>query len=694
MSKLTEALLIELGTEELPPKSLQRLSAAFGEHIIQGLVDANLLAMDNNYQLFASPRRLAILVEDVSLQQADSVVERRGPAVSAAFDVDGNPTPAASGFARSCNVQVDELENLQTEKGEWLVFRSQQQGLPASQLVTDIVDGALRKLPIPKRMRWGDMDAEFVRPVHWLVMLHGKNIIDGSLLTLQSGRETAGHRFHHPGMLSLATAADYENLLQSEGFVIANFSRRQEVIVEQVNRLASEHSCRALIDPGLLDEVTALVEWPNAMLGKFDKSYLKVPQEALISAMQDHQKYFPVTDDDGRMMPLFIFVSNIDSQHPESVVNGNERVLNARFSDARFFWDTDRKHHLEKQVDKLNSVVFHVKLGSVYERTMRVRELAQSMAGLISADSEKAGRAAFLAKADLLTGMVNEFPDLQGIMGRYYALEQGEDKEIAAAIEEQYLPRFSGDRLPSTTSGQLLSIADKIDTLYGIFSIGEIPTGDKDPFALRRAALGVLRIMIEQELDFDLHQLLGMAAIGYAAEKSDADSVVEQVFSFMLDRLQAYYLDKGYSSRQISSVQQRRPTRPTDFNDRLHAVDAFAKLEEAPALAAANKRIQNILRKAGDPQLGDIQPDLLKETAERALYEQMLTLSDEVDDLFSEGNYTPALSKLATLRTVVDQFFDEVMVMDEDEALRANRLALLSRLGEMFLRTADLSQLQ
>lgn len=694
MSKLTEALLIELGTEELPPKSLQRLSTAFGEHIIQGLVDARLLSQDNSHQLFASPRRLAILVEDVALQQADSIVERRGPAVSAAFDVDGNPTPAASGFARSCNVQVDELEKQQTEKGEWLVFRSQQQGLPASQLLTDIVDSALRKLPIPKRMRWGDMDAEFVRPVHWLVMLHGKNIIDASLLTLHSGRDTAGHRFHHPGMLSLASAADYEKLLQSEGFVIANFGRRKEVIVEQVNRLASEHGCRALIDPGLLDEVTALVEWPNAMLGKFDKSYLKVPQEALISAMQDHQKYFPVTDDAGRMMPLFIFVSNIDSQHPESVVNGNERVLNARFSDARFFWDTDRKHHLEKQVDKLNSVVFHVKLGSVYERTMRVRELAQNMAGLISADSEKAGRAAFLAKADLLTGMVNEFPDLQGIMGRYYALEQGEDKEVAAAIEEQYLPRFSGDRLPSTTSGQLLSIADKIDTLYGIFSIGEIPTGDKDPFALRRAALGVLRIMIEQELDFDLYQLLGMAAVGYNAEQSEADSVVEQVFSFMLDRLQAYYLDKGYSSRQIGSVQQRRPTRPTDFNDRLLAVDAFAKLEEAPALAAANKRIQNILRKAGNPQLGDIEPGLLKETAERALYEQMLTLSDEVDDLFNAGSYTPALSKLATLRTVVDQFFDEVMVMDEDEALRANRLALLSHLGEMFLRTADLSQLQ
>jgi len=694
MSSQVKPLLIELGTEELPPKSLQRLSDAFGQHILQGLSDANLCPKDASLRLFASPRRLAIFVDEVAVKQADSIVERRGPAVSAAFDGDGNPTPAASGFARSCDVEVSELERMQTEKGEWLVFRSQQDGLSASQLVPDIVDAALRKLPIPKRMRWGDMDAEFVRPVHWLLMLHGKNIIEASLLTLTSGRETSGHRFHHPGNLSLATATDYEDMLQANGYVMANFKHRQSAIVEQVNKLASDKGAKALLDPDLLDEVTALVEWPNAMLGHFDREYLQVPQEALISAMQDHQKYFPVVDDEGRMMPLFIFVSNIESVRPESVVEGNERVLNARFSDARFFWDTDRKQTLDSQVERLKAVVFHNKLGSVYDRTVRVQGLAGQIAGLLDVDAGKVERAALLAKADLLTGMVAEFPDLQGVMGHYYALEQGEEIEIAGAIEQQYLPRFAGDSLPDTVTGQVLSIADKLDTLCGIFSIGEIPTGDKDPFALRRAALGVLRIMIELKLDFDLRQLLVLAVAGYDLGDEKSDEVVELVFSFMLDRLQAYYLDKGYSKRQISSVKHRRPTRPTDFNDRLLAVDAFARLDAAPALAAANKRIQNILRKADRKEATVVDPALLTEKAERALYDQMIALSAEVDAMFDKGDYTAALSRLASLRTVVDDFFDEVMVMDEDLALRNNRLALLDRLGEMFLRTADLSQLQ
>jgi len=524
-------------------------------------------------------------------------------------------------------------------------------------------------------------------------MLHGSNVIDTTLLTVDSSRETGGHRFHHPGMLSLATAIDYEEMLQA-GHVMANFKLRQQAIVEQVNRNATERGGQAIIDPDLLDEVTALVEWPNAMTGSFDEAYLQVPQEALISAMQDHQKYFPVVDDKGRMMPLFIFVSNIESVRPESVVEGNERVLNARFSDARFFWDTDRKQTLDSQLERLKTVVFHNKLGSVYDRSIRVQALAGQVAGLLGADTGKAERAALLAKADLLTGMVAEFPDLQGVMGRYYALEQGEENEIAEAIEQQYLPRFAGDALPARATGQVLSIADKLDTLCGIFSIGEIPTGDKDPFALRRAALGVLRIMIELKLDFDLRQLLVLAVAGYDLGDEKSDDVVELVFSFMLDRLQAYYLDKGYSKRQISSVKHRRPTRPTDFNDRLLAVDAFARLDAAPALAAANKRIQNILRKADWEEATVIDPALLTEKAERALYDQMIGLSAEVDAMFDKGDYTAALSRLASLRTVVDGFFDEVMVMDEDLALRNNRLALLNRLGEMFLRTADLSQLQ
>ncbi len=694
MSEGMAPLLVELGTEELPPKSLQRLSKAFSQHVIQGLQDANLLAKDLPYRKFASPRRLAILIEEVAIQQADSNVERRGPAVSAAFDAEGNPTPAASGFARSCKVEVSELERLLTEKGEWLVFRSQQAGLPASELIPGIVDLALGKLPIPKRMRWGDMEAEFVRPVHWLVMMHGSDVIEATLLTLTSGRKTGGHRFHHPGMLSLAAATDYQDALQANGHVMADFNLRQQIIIEQVNSLASEHGGKALIDSDLLDEVTALVEWPNAMIGSFDEDYLQVPQEALISAMQDHQKYFPVVDDNGRMMSLFIFVSNIESTRPQSVIEGNERVLNARFSDARFFWDSDRKLTLDSQLERLKMVVFHNKLGSVYDRSIRVQALAGKIAELLAADRTKVERAALLAKADLLTGMVAEFPDLQGVMGNYYALEQGEVNEIAEAIEQQYLPRFAGDSLPATATGQVLSIADKLDTLCGIFSIGEIPTGDKDPFALRRAALGVLRIMIELKLDLDLRQLLVLAVAGYDIGDEKSDEVVELIFSFMLDRLQAYYLDKGYSKRQISSVRHRRPTRPTDFNDRLIAVDAFARLEAAPALAAANKRIQNILRKADRKETTVIDPALLKEKAERALYAQMIDLSAEVDEMFDKGDYTTALSTLASLRTVVDSFFDEVMVMDEDLALRNNRLALLDHLGEMFLRTADLSQLQ
>lgn len=694
MNKQLQPLLVELGTEELPPKSLRRLSKAFAQHIAQGLLDAGLVSKGVTHKLFASPRRLAVLIEDVALQQTDSNVERRGPAVGVAFDAEGNPTPAASGFARSCKVEVSELERLQTEKGEWLVFRTQQAGLPASELIPGIVDAALHKLPIPKRMRWGDTEAEFVRPVHWLVMLHGSNVIETTLLTVDSGRETAGHRFHCPGMLSLYFASDYEETLQASGHVMANFKLRQQTIVKQVIRLASERGGQALIGSGLLDEVTALVEWPNAMIGSFDEAYLQVPQEALISAMQDHQKYFPVVDDRGRIMPLFIFVSNIESIRPESVVEGNESVLNARFSDARFFWDTDRKQTLDSQLERLKTVVFHNKLGSVYDRTIRIQALAGQIAGLLGADTEKAERAALLAKADLLTGMVSEFPDLQGVMGRYYALEQGEENEIAEALEQQYLPRFAGDSLPATATGQALSIADKLDTLCGIFSIGEIPTGDKDPFALRRAALGVLRIMIELKLDIDLRQLLVLAVAGYGIDDEKSDEVVELIFSFMLDRLQAYYVDKGYSKRQISSVKHRRPTRPTDFNDRLLAVDAFARLEAAPALAAANKRIQNILRRADREDATVIDPALLKEKAERALYDQMINLSSEVDVMFDKGDYTTALSSLASLRTAVDCFFDEVMVMDEDQALRNNRLALLDRLGEMFLRTADLSQLQ
>jgi glycyl-tRNA synthetase beta chain len=514
------------------------------------------------------------------------------------------------------------------------------------------------------------------------------------MLSVSSSNQTRGHRFHAPGKLQIDTPSDYIYTLEHHGHVIADFERRKEMVWEQVTALGSEQGGKAVIDEDLLNEVTALVEWPVALQGRFDPAYLAVPPEALISAMQGHQKYFPVVDTGDNMLPRFIFVSNIDSSNPDSVISGNERVLNARFSDAQFYWDSDRKTPLDTHVEQLKTVVFHNKLGSVYERMQRVRSLSQHIAKLMGADTDNAGRAATLAKADLLTGMVYEFPDLQGIMGRSYALHQNEENEVAEAIREQYLPRHAGDVLPVTSSGQALSIADKLDTLVGIFSIGEIPTGDKDPFALRRASLGVLRIMIENFIDIDLRKLLGQAADLYKLDKAEADAVAQLVFDYMLERLLAYYGERGYTSQQINSVLQRKPTRPVDFDARLAAVAAFAQLPEAESLAAANKRIRNILRKSGEDISPDIDTELLSLDAELALHEQIETLSREVEPMFKRGDYTNALTRLAALRPEVDSFFDDVMVMDEDEGLRKNRLALLDRLATLFLRTADLSLLQ
>ena len=687
-------LLLEIGTEELPPKSLQQLSEALGNHLIRGLNEADLCAEGCVPQLYASPRRLAVLVPGVAIQQADRVVERRGPAVAAATDAEGNATRAAQGFAQSCGVDVTQLETIKTDKGEWLALHREQKGQLAAELIPAIVTDALRKLPIPKRMRWSNLDTEFVRPVHWLIILHGKSVLPAQLLSVEASNKTRGHRFHHAGYLQIDIPSDYIYTLEHHGHVIADFERRREMVWEQVTALGAEQGGNAVIDEDLLNEVTSLVEWPVALQGRFDAAYLKVPPEALISAMQGHQKYFPVVDTGGNMLPRFIFVSNINSTNPDSVISGNERVLNARFSDAQFYWDSDRKVPLDTHVEQLKSVVFHNKLGNVHERMQRVRSLSQRIAKLMDADIDRAERAATLAKADLLTGMVYEFPDLQGIMGRYYALHQNEDSEVAEAIREQYLPRHAGDDLPATTTGQALSIADKLDTLVGIFSIGEIPTGDKDPFALRRTSLGVLRIMIENFIDLDLRELLGKVAALYQLDEARTDTVAQQVFDYMLERLHAYYGERGYSSQQINSVLQRKPTRPVDFDARLAAVAAFAELPEAEALAAANKRIGNILRKSGEEISNEIDTALLSLDAELALHEQIEALSSEVEPMFKRGDYTNALTRLAALRPVVDRFFDDVMVMDEDKKLRQNRLALLDRLATLFLRTADLSLLQ
>ncbi|MEE8387747.1 MAG: glycine--tRNA ligase subunit beta [Acidiferrobacterales bacterium] len=691
-TRLHDDLLIELGTEELPPKALKRLRDALGEHFANGLKDAGLLTDKSVVRKFAAPRRLAVNVSAVLLRQPDQEIERRGPALQAAFDKDGNATRAAEGFARSCGTSVDKLGRVQTDKGEWLVSRQQQKGLTAKDLIPEILDQALKKLPIPKRMRWGDLNDEFVRPVHWLVMLHGDKVIPAEILAVKSGRKTRGHRFHAPSWISIAHARDYEKNLRT-AFVLADYETRQQKIKKAAELLAIKHKGRAVIDSDLLDEVTSLVEWPEAIFADFDKEFLNVPAEALISTMQEHQKYFPVTNKSGKLQPHFITISNIKSKQKARVREGNERVIRARFSDAKFFWDTDRRQRLDDHVEKLKDVVFHVQLGSVYDKAVRTSRLAAVVARALGAAASTAERAGLLAKADLMTAMVYEFPNLQGVMGRYYAESDGEQPEVAIAMEEQYLPRFAGDKLPETTTGRALAIADKLDTLVGIFGIGEIPTGEKDPFALRRAALGVLRIMIECKLDLDLVALLE-AAVAAHVDLLRPKETTAKVYEFMMDRLRAYYTDAGISIDVFEAVRARNPDKPYDFDKRVRAVMAFRKLEEADSLTTANKRIRNILKQGGDVDWDHVSEGLLQELAEKNLANKIKTLSKEIIPLFDRGDYTAAMKKLAALRPEVDDFFDNVMVMVDEEAVRDNRLALLSSLSQLFLRVADLSRLQ
>lgn len=684
-------LLIEIGTEELPPKALLKLSTAFTAGITDGLKQADLDF--GTVESFAAPRRLAVLVKQLDASQADKKVERRGPALTAAFDADGNPTKATEGFARSCGTSVDQLETLETDKGAWLVYRSTQQGQPTAELVPAILKTALDKLPIPKRMHWGDLDAEFVRPVHWVVLLFGDEVIDAEVLSVKSGRDTYGHRFHHPAPIFLGEPAAYGPILETTGRVIAEFDKRREAIRAQVMEAAEQAGGKAVIDDDLLDEVTGLVEWPLAVVGSFEQRFLEVPPECLISAMKGHQKYFHMVDGEGRLMPNFITVSNIESREPDYVRAGNERVIRPRLTDADFFWNQDRKQTLEQRIESLKTVVFQQQLGTIYDKSQRVAAIAEKIAEVIGSDPAHAARAAQLAKCDLMTEMVGEFPELQGIMGRYYASYDGEATEVALALDEQYMPRFAGDELPQGKTGQALAIADKLDTLIGIFGIGQVPSGDKDPFALRRSALGALRIVIEQGLDIDLLEMLEHAAetnIGLF----DNDHVITQVFEFMMGRLKAYYHDAGVAPDTFEAVLAQRPTRPIDFDARLKAVTAFRQLPEAESLAAANKRISNILRKTDEAIPEQVDTVLLQEEAEKALHSQVETLAVTVAPLYAARDYEAALKQLAGLREVVDNFFDQVMVMADDAAIRGNRLALLKCLSGLFLEVADLSQLQ
>ncbi|MDQ1362703.1 MAG: glycyl-tRNA synthetase beta chain, partial [Pseudomonadota bacterium] len=625
-------------------------------------------------------------------QQADREVEKRGPAIQAAFDKEGKFTKAAEGFARSCNVSVEQLGRIKTDKGEWLGFVEKETGKAISEIVPKIVEQALAKLPIPKRMRWADRKEEFVRPVHWVVMLSGNDVIDAPILGIQAGRETRGHRFHHPQPIILKSPQDYAESLR-KGFVIADMEERKTDIRQQVEQAAEKLGGRAVIEDDLLQEVAALVEWPVAVMGDFEQHFLQVPKEALISTMQGNQKYFPLLDGEGNLMPHFITISNISSTDVSKVKAGNERVIRPRLSDAAFFWNQDRKEPLEKRLGMLDKVVFQNKLGTLGDKSRRVAKIAERIADSLGANKSHAHRAALLCKCDLMTSMVYEFPELQGIMGRYYATHDGEPADVAVALDEQYMPRFAGDQLPGNIIGQILALADKLDTLLGIFAIGQKPSGEKDPFALRRAALGVLRILIERGLTLDLRELLGYAADALA-DVVNAKPAVDETLEFMLERLRVYYTNQNIAVDVYEAVAELKPTNPVDFDRRMNAVDRFRKLPEAESLAAANKRISNILKKVEGNIPQQVDARLLQEAAEKKLHADVEALAARTSPLFDQGDYQAALQHLAGLRNSVDEFFDKVMVMADDTALKNNRLALLSNLRSLFLRAADLSKLQ
>ena len=683
-------LLLEIGTEELPPKSLTGLASSLADAIRQGLQDKELEHGECSW--YATPRRLAVVVRDLADTQPDKETVKRGPSVASAYDQAGNPTRAAEGFARSCGVKVAELDTLETDKGSWLSYSYLATGARTEELLPVIIERALAGLPISRRMRWGDGDIEFVRPVHWAVLLFGEDVVHAPVLGTETGRDTRGHRFHHPETISLASAGEYLARLQNEGRVTADFSERKEQIRQAATEAAQVRGRDVLIDEDLLDEVAALVEWPVVIAGSFDDEFLELPKEVLIATMQSHQKYFPVLHPDtGELTADFISVANIDSVSPEVIKQGNERVITPRLGDAAFFRERDRSQPLESYAEKLDKVVFEQKLGTLADKAARMEALGSHIAKQLEFDATLVARAARLAKCDLLTDMVGEFPELQGIMGRHYALESNELPEVARALEEQYMPGYAGAGLPETDTGKVLALADKLDTLTGIFAIGKGPTGDKDPYGLRRAALGCLRIMIECALPLDLEACLAYSA-GTFPKSLKAPAITAEVFDFMLERLRRYYLDSGVSPAVFDAVQACRPAQPHDFNLRVLAVAEFLRLPEAGSLVSANKRIGNILKQAQYTGGSPIDEALLVEKTERDLHHQMRA-SGAIRHGAS-GYYVARLTALAGLRDHVDAFFDEVMVMCDDAALKNNRLALLSELRQSFLAVADISRLQ
>ena len=682
-------LLFELGSEELPPKTLLRLSKALLDGIAQGLQAAELTFTAS--KAYATPRRLAVLIENLSTAQPDKIVEKRGPAIQTAFGADGAPSKAALGFALSCGTTFEQLERLKTDKGEWLSFTQAIKGQATENLVPDIIRQSIAGLPIAKRMRWGNFSTEFVRPVHWAVLLYGDSVIKTEILGLETGATTQGHRFHAPQKLTISNPKEYQDILYHQGKVIADFEQRKVLIRDGAQTAASAVNGIAYIEDDLLEEIAALNEWPVPITGCFDQRFLDLPAEVLITTMQTNQKYFPVKNADGGLLANFITFSNIESSRPESIQHGNERVVTPRLADAEFFWKQDRKKSLADRVESLSTIVFQEKLGTVAEKSQRVIKLAEFIAERLNADVNLAKRAALLAKTDLMTEMVGEFGNLQGIMGRYYALADNEPAEVAWALEEQYFPKQSGSATASSQTGQILAIAEKIDTLTGIFSAGLIPTGDKDPYALRRAALGTLRTLIENNLTLDIRELIAFSLTLFT-HSFNVESTQTAVIDFVFDRLKGYCLDKGYSADEFDAVMTVRPVDPLDFMQRLAAVKAFRRLPEAESLAAANKRIRNILKKSESSAAAIV--GALVEPAELQLLDSANLAAVAIAPLLAQHDYTATLTRLAALRNDVDAFFDSVMVMCDDLDLRANRLALLNMLSEQFLTCADISKLQ
>ena len=686
----TQNFLVEIGTEELPPKALKTLATSFADNVEAELNQAGLSF--DKIEWFAAPRRLAVKVLNLATQQPSKEIEKRGPAVSAAFDAEGKPTKAAEGWARGCGITVDQAERIATDKGEWLVHRAKIEGQPTKNLLNDIVANALAKLPIPKPMRWADKTVQFIRPVHTVTMLLGDELIEGEILGVASARTIRGHRFLGEKEFEIQHADQYPQLLREKGSVVADFNERKAEILAKSQAKATALGGVADIEESLLEEVTSLVEYPNVLAAKFEERFLAVPAEALVYTMKGDQKYFPIYDKDGKLLPHFIFVSNINPEDPTAIIEGNEKVVRPRLTDAEFFFKTDLKQKLVDRLPRLETVLFQQQLGTLKDKTDRIEQLAGEIAKQIGADEAKAKRAGLLSKCDLMTNMVFEFTDTQGVMGMHYARHDGEDEEVAVALNEQYMPRFAGDELPKSLVASAVALADKFDTLTGIFGIGQAPKGSADPFALRRAALGALRIIVEKNLPLDLEDLVKKSAALFG-DKLTNQNVVADVVDFMLGRFRAWYQDEGIAVDVIQAVLARRPTRPADFDARVRAVSHFRTLDSAEALAAANKRVSNILAKV-DAAIGEINLTACVEPAEKALAEAVLALRTEVQPLIAQGDYTAVLDKLANLRTPVDSFFDNVMVNAEDPTLRQNRLAILNTLQGLFLQVADISVLQ